>query len=281
MPEGHTLRRLAQQLQAAFAGSTPEITSPQGRFHDGAALLNGQQFVRAWNHGKLLFCEFEDERTLYVHLGLIGKFPIVTVPIEDGDPPAAGPARLRIALEHGSGRTIARLYGPMTATVIEPEEIASLLSRQGPDPLDPEADPDAAWAAVHASGRSIGALLMDQKILAGVGNVYRCEILFRNRINPATPGSKLKRGSWEAIWADLVDLMAVGVKVGRIVTDAEELEDIRLSLARGEPVQQHVERIAYVYQRTNQPCRMCGSKIRTATVAGRNLFWCGNCQRRH
>ncbi|MFV0253421.1 MAG: Fpg/Nei family DNA glycosylase [Beutenbergiaceae bacterium] len=281
MPEGHTLRRLAQHLHAAFAGSRPSVTSPQGRFEQGAALLDGQRFERAWNHGKLLFCEFADERTLYVHLGLIGKFPIVTVPGDAPDPAAAGPARVRIAVERDSRRTIARLYGPMTATVIEPEEVAVLLAKQGPDPLDPDADPQAAWAAVRASGRSIAALLMDQKVLAGVGNVYRCEVLFRHRVNPATPGKKLKRASWDAIWADLADLMALGVVVGRIVTDADELQDVRAALGRGERVPQHVERIAYVYQRTDQPCRVCGSAIRTAVVAGRNLFWCGNCQRRH
>src|SRR5690606_22201290 len=76
MPEGHTLHALARDLTGAFAGTIPEVTSPQGRFAEGAALLDGHELVGARAWGKLLFVEFAAERILHVHLGLIGKFPV-------------------------------------------------------------------------------------------------------------------------------------------------------------------------------------------------------------
>src|SRR5699024_7039618 len=99
-----------------------------------------------------------------------------------------------------------------------PEEVAALVRRQGPDPLRVESDPDRAWAAIHRSRRTIAELLMDQKVLAGVGNIYRCEVLWRHRIKPSVPGQRLRRATWQAIWDDLSALMPWGVRTGRIIT---------------------------------------------------------------
>ena len=77
MPEGHTLHRLALDLTEAFGGRVVTVTSPQGRFAESAAALDQTLFVEATAHGKHLFCEFDDDRFLHVHLGLIGKFQLV------------------------------------------------------------------------------------------------------------------------------------------------------------------------------------------------------------
>jgi endonuclease-8 len=120
---------------------------------------------------------------------------------------------------------------------------------------------------------------MEQGVIAGIGNVYRCEVLFRHRINPMTPGQRLKRESWELIWADLRRLLPLGVATSRIVTVDEEVAEIESALAKGEDV--HLdERTSYVYKRTGQDCLRCGSQVRAKDVAGRTLYWCGNCQRR-
>lgn len=276
MPEGHTLHRLAGELQEAYAGGSPAVSSPQGRFAEGAALLDGQLVERASAWGKLLFLHFSGERILYVHLGLIGTF--ILSPVQgQADPPVTGVVRLRLLDE----RTVADLRGPMACTVLTPEEAAALVERQGPDPLRPESDPDSAWAKIRASRRSIAELLMDQTVLAGVGNIYRCEVLWRHRVKPTLPGERIKRATWQAIWEDLSALMPWGVRTGRIITRDEVLQDVADAVAAGEaPRTLDVPRDFAVYQRTGEPCLRCGSRVRHAVVAGRNMFWCGNCQRR-
>jgi formamidopyrimidine-DNA glycosylase len=145
----------------------------------------------------------------------------------------------------------------------------------GPDPLRADADPELAWTRLHRSGRPIAALLMDQSVLSGVGNVYRAEVLYRNRIDPHRPGKELTRRSWRAIWSDLVVLMPIGVRDGRIDT----VRDEHTPEAMGRPprVDDHGGEV-YVYRRTGQPCLVCGTPIATGTMAARNVYWCPACQ---
>jgi endonuclease VIII len=274
MPEGHTLFALARDLDAAFAGTRPEVTSPQGRFTAGAALLSGREFVHATSWGKHLFAEFEADAWLHVHLGLIGAFRIDHRPYA-GEVPVVGQARLRLATsEH-----VADLRGPNLCAVITPEQVEAVTARLGPDPLRPEPDPQVAWRKIQRSGKTIAELLMDQSVVAGIGNVYRGEVLFRQRVNPFRPGREIRRSTWDAIWLDLVELLPLGVATGRIVTVEEQVAQVRAAVAAG--TQERLEeRISYVYKRTGEPCRICGSRIRAQALGGRTLYWCGRCQRR-
>lgn len=273
MPEGHTLHRIARDLHAAFAGRVVSVSSPQGRFASGAALLTDHEVIEARAHGKHLFVEFAGERVLHVHLGLIGTFTIDAAAYV-GEMPVVGQVRCRIASEDH----LADLRGPMTCAVITPDEEAAVHAKLGPDPLR-DTDGGRAWERITRSRKSVAALLMEQDVLAGVGNVYRCEVLFRHRINPMTPGERHKRASWELVWSDLRRLLPLGVATGRIVTVADEVAEIESAVAKGEDV--HLdERTSYVYKRTGEDCDRCGSVIRAKDVAGRTLYWCGNCQRR-
>lgn len=273
MPEGHTLHRIARDLHAAFAGRAVSVSSPQGRFAAGAALLDEHAVVEARAHGKHLFVEFAGERVLHVHLGLIGTFTIDATAYV-GERPVVGQVRCRIATDDHA----ADLRGPITCRVITPDEESAVHHKLGPDPLR-DIDGDPAWERIRRSRKSVAALLMEQDVLAGIGNVYRCEVLHRHRINPMTPGERLKRTSWELIWSDLRRLLPLGVATGRIVTVAHEVQEIESALLKGEDV--HLdERTSYVYKRTGQQCDRCGSVIRAKDVAGRTLYWCGNCQRR-
>lgn len=277
MPEGHTLYALARDLDTAFRGTSPVVTSPQGKFADGAALLSGTEVLGATSWGKHLFVEFAGDRFLWVHLGLIGTFTIDTTSYA-GELPVVGQVRCRFATEDH----VADLRGPMVCDVVTPEKVDEILSRLGPDPLrpaDPRSDPDLAWARITRSGKPVAELLMDQAVLAGVGNVYRSEVLFRRRVHPFRPGNKLQRKTWRAIWEDLVALLPLGVATSKIVTVSEQVDEVALALEAGEDVRL-TERESYVYRRAGESCVVCGSRIRTQVVAGRNLFWCGNCQRR-
>ncbi len=274
MPEGHTLFALARDLHEAFAGSSPEVSSPQGKFTEGAAELTGRELLRATSRGKHLFAEFAGDRWLHVHLGLIGSFTVDSH-AWTAEVPVVGQVRLRLRTpEH-----VADLRGPTLCEVASPERVDSVLASLGPDPLRPDADEGVAWARIRRSSRSVAELLMDQSVLAGVGNVYRSEVLFRHRLSPFTEGRSMKRASWRLVWADLVRLMPLGVTTGRIVTVEDQVLDVEAALGRGE-VPRLLERRSSVYKRAGQPCPVCGSKVRTRVVAGRNLFWCGRCQRR-
>jgi endonuclease VIII len=272
MPEGHTLRRLADDLGAAFAGRVVAVSSPQGRLAAESELLDGTELVLAESAGKHLFLEFVGERVVHVHLGLIGKFELAEGP----PPPPVGQVRLRLAAG-GDGRpaAYADLRGATLAALITPEQRAAVLARLGPDPLRPDADPSLAWRRISASNRPIGDLLMDQEVVSGVGNVYRAEVLFRHRIHPLRPGRTLRRGQFQAMWDDLVALMAEGVVVNRIDTvRAEHTPEV---MGRDPRKDDHGGEV-YVYRRHDMPCHVCGTRVRTQVLAGRNLFWCPRCQ---
>jgi len=149
--------------------------------------------------------------------------------------------------------------------------VAAVRARLGPDPLRRDGDPDAAGAKVRRSRVPLGALLMQQDVVAGIGNVYRAEALFRARLDPWRPGRDLDADRWEALWADLVVLLRDGVKRGRIVTT---LAADRPRRRGGVPV----EDAHYVYRRTGLPCRVCGTPVLAEPMVGRTLYRCPHCQ---
>ncbi|GAB3851874.1 Fpg/Nei family DNA glycosylase [Nocardioides maradonensis] len=269
MPEGHTLHRLALQLTDVFGGRPVRVSSPQGRFADSAAQLDGGVLLDADAWGKQLFARFDGDRFIHVHLGLYGKLdvhddaPVVPAPV--------GQVRLRLQSE----TAYADLRGATTCALVTAAERDAVIARSGPDPLRADADPTAAWARISRSSAPIGVLLMDQTVLAGVGNVYRAEVLFRHRIHPLRPGRTLRSGQWQAMWDDLVVLMAEGVQTGRI--DTVRPEHTPEAMGRPPRVDDHGGEV-YVYRRTGQPCLVCGRKVSTEVLSGRNVFWCSRCQ---
>lgn len=277
MPEGHTLHRLARDLTSAFGDHTVAVSSPQGRFADEAALLDGAVLSGAEAWGKQLFVEFDDARFVHVHLGLIGTFDVRTG--VDAVPPPVGQVRLRIARSEVTGgaahAAYADLRGAITCALVTPEQRDAVVARSGPDPLRPDADPTRAWDRIRRSRKPIGALLMDQGVLAGVGNVYRAEVLFRHRLHPLRPGNTLRAHQWQAIWDDLVELMAEGVLTGRI--DTVRPEHTPEAMGREPRKDDHGGEV-YVYRRSGLPCLVCARKVSTAVLEGRNLFWCSRCQ---
>jgi endonuclease-8 len=263
VPEGHTIRRLATEQQQLFGGRAVSVSSPQGRFGDGASLLDGHVLARTDSIGKHLLHYYRDAPTLHVHLGLYGKFTTGT-----GTPPEpVGALRLRLAADGNW----ADLRGPTACELYEPADLADLFARLGPDPLRRDADPLRAERRISRSRSAIAALLMDQQVIAGIGNVYRAELLYRHRIDPFLPGRELGAATWLAMWQDLVTLMRAGVRTGRIET-VRVADRVRRNgrIVRTE--------LSYVYRRHGLPCRVCGTEIRTEIVVGRNLFWCPYCQ---
>ena len=278
MPEGHTLFRLAAELREAFAGRVVRVSSPQGRFAADAELLDGTVLTGAESAGKHLFVGFGDDRFVHVHLGLIGRFDVR----RDVElvPAPVGEVRLRLvtAAEDPDGTaSYADLRGATRCRLVGRADRDAVVAGLGPDPLRADADPDRAWQRIRRSPRPVGDLLLDQAVLAGVGNVYRAEVLFRHRIHPLRPGNTLRVSQWRALWADLVDLLAEGVRLGRI--DTVRPEHTPEAMGRPPRVDDHGGEV-YVYRRDGRACLVCGSTVRTELLAGRNLFWCPRCQPR-
>lgn len=270
MPEGHVLHRLARQFNAQFRSGPVEVTSPQGRFSREASLIDGTRLLRASAHGKHLFISFGHElpvpeHVVYIHLGLIGSLRFEPAEEEWGQ------MRLHIS----NGEIAANLRGPQRCELMSPGEAAAIVDKSGFDPIVDLDPPEALWERVHRSKRTIGSQLMDQKLFAGVGNIYRAEVLFRQGIDPALPGNQLDRTQFDAIWTDLSELMAYGVDHGRI--DTVRPEHTPEAMGRAPRKDDHGGEV-YVYRRAADPCYVCGSPIETKVLEGRKLYWCPGCQ---
>ncbi|RZU61294.1 Fpg/Nei family DNA glycosylase [Zhihengliuella halotolerans] len=316
MPEGHSIHRLARQFTDVFGGQRVRVSSPQGRFTAGAALLDGREVVGASAHGKQLFVHFgpDGAHHLRVHLGLYGAFdfggdehfagassigaprrigerevagctPDDGEPAYAGPPPPVGAVRMRMVSDHGW----ADLRGASACEVLSTEEMRAVRAKLGPDPLAADAlvpgaagraDPeDAAPSSsagefarrLGATRTMIGTVLMDQARVAGVGNIYRAEALFRGGIDPWLSANRLAPEQVDALWCDLVALLRAGVRDGRIVTtDEADRPDPASAIW---PEQAH-----YVYQRAGQRCRRCPQTVAVTEVSGRKLYWCPGCQ---
>lgn len=259
MPEGHSIRIYADKQNTLIRNQKLTVTSPQGRFED-ASEVSGKKLHDVEGVGKHMFYHFGDakKRTLvHVHLGRLGRFRY-----HEGEPPPPTPAcRMRL---RGPKHTV-DLSGPTACHVVTDEKRQSILDRLGPDPLRADADPAKAWERIHASKKAIGALLLDQSIIAGLGNIFRAEILFLERIHPAERGCNLTRKQFNAIWKQSVRLLADGVKYGWIITTSEK--DIGKPLSKAKSADRF-----YVYKR--KVCRQCGGEIRTMTLASRTIYYC-------
>ncbi len=265
MPEGHVLHRAARLQGRRFRGKTVRATSPQGRFAAGAAVLDGQTVSGIDALGKHLFYRFEGDDVLHVHLGLFGKFRVRSLPAPEPSPNA------RLVLESDTDHL--HLAGPTACDLISPEEEDALRDRLGPDPILAPADgAEELIRRLRRRSISIGAALLDQKVVAGIGNVYRSELLFLAGVHPLTVAKSLDDEVVADLWDRSVTALKDGERLGRIVTvvPGEMGAKTTRELARGDRL--------YAYKRAGEPCRRCGDEIRSADADGRNVWWCPSCQ---
>jgi endonuclease VIII len=292
MPEGNEIHRWAERHAAAFAGKAVRVDGPQGRFVD-SDVIDGRKLVRVMAVGKHLGYDFGKDRILHVHLGLQGDFTEGSGPLL----PVRGALRLRMwnaeavkrpAVEGGSKphrwyseddgsdnldpKEIAwvELRGPMDCTIYSQEKWDALLKRLGPDPLNGDGA-ELFVEKVRKSKKPIGALLMDQSVAAGVGNIYRAELLYRARLSPFMAGKDVPEETLRAIWKDAGPLMKAGMVDRRIVTTLPNDRPHK----KGKALKEEAH---YVYRRHGKECFVCGTKVMRKDMAGRNLYWCPVCQ---
>ena len=190
--------------------------------------------------------------------------------LETFPPEPIGAVRVRLLTD----ATCADLRGPTACDVLGPDEVRLAIGKLGPDPLV-DADPEAAdrfVATVRRKPTPIALLLMDQSVVAGIGNVYRAELLFRARLNPHTPGRDLTDDVARALWQDWAKLLAIGVETGQMMT-MDGLSADAYAGALASRSDRH-----WVYHRTGGPCRVCSTPIAMEEIGARKLYWCPVCQ---
>jgi endonuclease-8 len=288
MPEGNEIHRWAARHEAAFGGRAVRVDGPQGRFTD-ADVIDGRKLERVMAVGKHLGYDFGKDRILHVHLGLQGDFTEGSGPL----PEVRGALRLRMwsgaKVKEPAGADASKphrwyseddgsdnlppekiawveLRGPMDCSIYSQEMWEALLKRLGPDPLNGDGA-EKFVARVKKSKKTIGELMMDQTVAAGIGNIFRAELLFRARLNPFTQGNEVEDMALRSIWKDAGVLMMAAMVDRRIVTTKPKDRPHKTG-----PVLK--EETHYVYRRQGRPCFVCGTKILTKVMAGRNLFWC-------
>jgi DNA-formamidopyrimidine glycosylase len=267
LPEGHSVHRFANQFQELFLNQPVTITSPQGRFSVSAGQISGQRLIRSYAVGKQMFLDFENDLTLRIHLGIYGKWRFHDLSKTQQVPQIIGEVRARFA----AAGWVVDLRGPTVCEVVDNDAVRQVLKRLGPDPLNSnpkQRESERFITKVMASKVEIGKLLMNQEVISGIGNVYRCEILFRHEIEPHTPGNSLSREQLQSIWDDCVKLLRVGVRTGFMIT-RDELFTKRTSK----------DTRNWLYKREGQPCRRCGAEIKLELMQARKLYWCPSCQK--
>jgi endonuclease-8 len=261
MPEGNIIHRLARQHTRDLAGRIARVRSPQGRFAAEAKRLHRRRFERADAHGKHLFHLWEGGLVVHVHLGMAGEF----YRFRGAAPAPRESVRMRITADP----VTIDLIGPPTCELISESGRQAVLDRLGPDPLRDDADPERVWASLKKRSRPIGDALLDQRVIAGVGNIFRNEALFVSGIHPLRRSDRLTRGEWRALWETTSRLLRSGLKAGPLSTvDPRETPHAR----SGRPARDAF----YVYER--EICRRCGGPLREFALSGRRAWACRSCQ---
>ena len=261
MPEGHVLHRLARDHTKEFAGQRLALSSPQGRFADGASQLNDRILRSVEAHGKHLCYHWSGGKLLHVHLGLYGKFRLHPLPV----PEPRGQVRVRVV---GKDKAF-DLNGPSTCEVLTKKQWSAVQQRLGADPLRIDGDVELVWQRISRSRMAIGSILLNQSVIAGVGNIYRSEVLHLLEIHPETPGQCLAREQVDSLWTRLQSLLRIGVKYNRIIiTEPKDIGKPRSRMNREERL--------LVYKRPH--CSKCDSRIESWLLGARLVFACPNCQ---
>ncbi|MEM6479579.1 MAG: DNA-formamidopyrimidine glycosylase family protein [Pseudomonadota bacterium] len=256
MPEGHTIHRAARDHGKMLTGHEISAISPQGRFSEGAAAVTGRRCIGTEALGKHLLYHFEGAGSIHIHLGLGGYFVKHAQP---ADPPREV-TRLRLE----SPTHALDIIGPNTCEIL-PTPLEAFRLRYGPDLLAAAPDPARAIAAIRKSRAPIARLLMDQKVISGIGNIYRAEILWLRRLNPMTRGCDIPEADLRALWEEMRALLQLGVETNAIITNGTRP-------APGEEITERTNIFAA------QDCPRCASPIEKSKLSGRTLYHCPRCQ---
>lgn len=238
----------------------------QPRDRDFADRLRGRRVLGLRRQGKFIFVDVEGDLTWVIHLGMSGRMQVA----DPGDVEAPHTNVVVRTADKEIRFVDPRTFGFMA--VLTPEEFDdSPLARLGPDALTDL--PRSKELAARLAGRkpAIKSLLLDQRMVAGIGNIYADEVLFRARVAPHREGGSLTSQEVSAIRAAIRPVLEAGLKHG-----GTSLNDLAYLLPDGQ-AGQYLSRLK-VYGREDKPCRRCGTPIRRSIISQRSSHWCPSCQ---
>ncbi len=263
MAEGHTLVRWAGWLKPLVGEPLEKVELPR-RFADRAAGLVGQHVARIETKGKHLLLHLSGGDTIHCHAMMYGSWQVGKPGMKLRKEERVVRVRMRTAT-----REAVFFHGPV-AELLTPEELADheTLNALGPDIMGPDFDRDEAWRRLQEAGdREIGDAILDQRIVAGIGNVYKAEGLFLAGIHPQRAARDVSREEIEQLWDVLIPLMKDGVtNAPPIVTVPDEIQ------GQGE--------LNWVYRRRYKPCLRCEAKVQMVRQGehSRTTYFCPVCQ---
>jgi endonuclease VIII len=274
VPEGDTIYRAARALDRALAGRTVsrfESVFPHLTRVDVDAPLRGRAVERVTSRGKHLLIWFSGNLVLRTHMRMNGSWHIY----RPGERWRRPRHEMRIVIGAGDYEAVA--FTVPVAEFVAASAVDRELADVGPDPLAADFDPSSAVSRLRARGEmEVAEALLDQSAIAGIGNIYKSEILFACGVNPFVRVADLPDDAVERVVAMAVRLMRANVVEGSsaaIVT----YTGLRRTTGRSDSSAR-----LWVYGRGGKPCRRCGTPVSHARQGAhaRSTYWCDTCQPR-
>jgi formamidopyrimidine-DNA glycosylase len=271
LPEVETIRRqLAPQLEGRRLEALEVLDPRWCEPAEPSALedaVRGRRIERVWRRGKYLVLELVGDVHLVMHLRMTGNLLLAS----DG----ADPPHLRARLRLDSGESVlfvdVRRFGTGVVLLGPEARDAYFDARLGVEPLSPDFTAEALRALARGRRAPVKAFLLTQERLAGVGNIYADEALFRARIHPLRPVGTLRRAQIEALRDAVVESLEAGIDA-----KGATIDDFR----NADGAEGRFQDEFLVYGREDEPCARCGSPIRKLRAAGRGTYVCERCQPR-
>lgn len=255
MPEGDSIAKAARRLSPVLVGN--EIVSVYGtaaQVRSNSSRLVGARVTGVRTFGKNLVIDFEGGRSIKVHLGMSGRWVVFPA---DRRIPGSANLCLSTAEHHVC------CFAAPTVQVARTPAVDEDMARLGPDLLAESFEPtEFVDRARTRPDTPIGLVLLDQRVVAGIGNVYKSEVLFLAGAHPETPVEDITDAVLREIAGMARRLLTSNVRPGRRSTTGDR--------ARG--------RETWVYDRAGKPCRKCSSGIEVGMLGGRVTYWCPTCQ---
>lgn len=270
LPEVETIRR---ELEPQIVGATiVDATAHESAKFQPARDAVGGRFTASSRRGKYLLLGLHDDRELVIHLGMTGQLHVDPPTGSDPDEGTID-AYTRAAWHLDDGRTLVfrdvRRFGRIRVVPTGDYDGITTLAALGPEPLGPDFTADGLWQAMRGSKRRVKTQLLSQRPVAGVGNIYADEALWRAKVYPAA--RSLTRPQAELLHRAIVDVLQAGVDNG-----GTTLRDYR-TVAGDEGSNQHY---LDCYGRGGEPCPRCATPLRSQVWDARTTTFCPRCQQR-
>ncbi len=270
LPEVETVRRMLEQSVRGSVIRTVRLSGQRLRERVSSSLprrLRGRAIQRLDRRGKFLLFRLDGGLTLISHLGMSGRWLVL-------DPGERGPDRhVHACIGLGDGRRLCfqdvRRFGLLRLAATTEVERDPALARLGPDPLSVPPETMGLERAARASRVAVKSFLMDQRRIAGLGNIYASEVLHRAGVDPRRAAGSLGAAEWRRVASEIG--IVLGEAIARMGTSFRSFRTIR-----GEPGE--YGELLRVYDRAGEPCRRCGTPIRRIVQGGRATFFCPSCQ---